>query len=62
MFGGQSHPDFDNDMAIFVDPTREEIRKELEELGVSEEKIEELVEKKVRKKVQQAMQGDCLQS
>ena len=39
MFGGQSHPDFDNDMAIFVDPTREEIRKELEEYGIEEERI-----------------------
>ena len=57
MFGGQSHPDFDNDMGIFVDPTRDEIRKELEELEISEEKIESLVNKNVRKKVQQAMQG-----
>ena len=24
MFGGQSHPDFDNDMAAFVEPTRQE--------------------------------------
>ena len=32
MFGGQSHPDFDNDMAIFVEPTRQEVRRELEEL------------------------------
>jgi ribonucleoside-triphosphate reductase len=57
MFGGQSHPDFDNDMGIFVNPTRDEIRKELEELEISEEKIESLVNKNVRKKVQQAMQG-----
>lgn len=57
MFGGQSHPDFDNDMAMFVNPTRDEIRKELEELEVSRDKIEELLEKKVRAKVQQAMQG-----
>ncbi|WP_297420227.1 anaerobic ribonucleoside triphosphate reductase [Clostridium sp.] len=57
MFGGQSHPDFDNDMAMFVNPTRDEIREELEELGISQDKIEELLEKKVRKKVQQAMQG-----
>jgi len=57
MFGGQSHPDFDNDMAIFVNPTREEIREELEELEIHEEKIEALLEKKVRKKVRQAMQG-----
>ena len=41
MFGGQSHPDFDNDMGEFVEPTRDEIRQELEELGISKEKIEE---------------------
>ncbi|MGG7179073.1 anaerobic ribonucleoside-triphosphate reductase [Clostridium paraputrificum] len=57
MFGGQSHPDFDNDMGIFVEPTREEIRKDLEELGVSEEKINEVLELKLRNRVHQAMQG-----
>ena len=31
MFGGQSHPDFDIDMGIYVDMTRQEIYKELEE-------------------------------
>lgn len=46
MFGGQSHPDFDNDMGIFVEPTRDEIRRELEELELSEEKIEVLLEKR----------------
>lgn len=57
MFGGQSHPDFDNDMAIFVEPTREEVRNELEELGVSLERINDLIEKKVKDRVHQAMQG-----
>ena len=57
MFGGQSHPDFDNDMAIFVEPTRKEIKKEFEELGLSNEKINEVLEKKVRERVHQAMQG-----
>lgn len=57
MFGGQSHPDFDNDMAVFVEPTRNEIKHELEELGLDKNKIEELTEKKLRKKVHQAMQG-----
>lgn len=57
MFGGQSHPDFDNDMAIFVEPTREEVRNELEELGVSSERINQLIEKKVKDRVHQAMQG-----
>lgn len=57
MFGGQSHPNFDNDLAIFVNPTRDEIRIELEELGVDKDKIETLVKKKLEKKVRQAMQG-----
>ncbi|MDT8717287.1 anaerobic ribonucleoside-triphosphate reductase [Clostridium sp. 19966] len=57
MFGGQAHPDFDNDMAFFVEPTRGEIRAELLELEVSEDKMDELVEKKLRKNISQAMQG-----
>lgn len=57
MFGGQSHPDFDNDMSVFVEPTRQEIRKEFEELEIPNNKIEELVEKKLKKRVHQAMQG-----
>ena len=57
MFGGQSHPDFDNDLAIFIEPTREEIRKELIELEINEDKIEDLVERRLRKRVHQAMQG-----
>lgn len=57
MFGGQSHPDFDNDMAYFVETTRIEIRKELAELGIEGERAEEIVEQKVLKSVQQAMQG-----
>ena len=57
MFGGQSHPDFDNDMGAFVEPTRQEIIKELQELEVPSEKIEELTEKRLRKRIHQAMQG-----
>ncbi len=57
MFGGQSHPDFDNDMGIFVEPTRKEVREGLEELEISAKKIDDLLEQKVRKRVQQAMQG-----
>ncbi|MGE5626766.1 MAG: anaerobic ribonucleoside-triphosphate reductase [Solirubrobacterales bacterium] len=57
MFGGQSHPDFDNDMGAFVEPTRHEIRKELRELGIEEGKIEAIVEKKLTKCISQAMQG-----
>ena len=57
MFGGQSHPDFDNDMAVFVDPTRLEIKKEFLELGIPEDKVDGLVENKLRKNISQAMQG-----
>ena len=57
MFGGQSHPDFDNDMSIFIEPTRQEIRKELLDLGIEDSKIDELVEKKLISRVHQAMQG-----
>ena len=57
MFGGQSHPDFDNDMAVFVKPTRDEIKKEFIELGIDESKLNELVEKRLRKRFNHAMQG-----
>ena len=57
MFGGQSHPDFDNDMAAFVEPTRQEIREEFEELGIPQDRIEELVEQRLIKRTHQAMQG-----
>lgn len=57
MFGGQSHPDFDNDMAQFIEPTRNEIREELLELGIEEKKLDDLVEKKLRSRIHQAMQG-----
>lgn len=57
MFGGQSHPDFDNDLGAFVGPTRIEIRKELEELGLNEEQIESVMDKKLKKTISQAMQG-----
>lgn len=57
MFGGQSHPDFDNDMAPFIEPTRQEIKEELIELGIEGEKLEQLTDKKLRQRVHQAMQG-----
>ena len=57
MFGGQSHPDFDNDLSVFIEPTRDEIRKELLDLGINEDKIEDLTEKKLKVRVHQAMQG-----
>ncbi|MHC1683863.1 MAG: anaerobic ribonucleoside triphosphate reductase [Clostridiaceae bacterium] len=57
MFGGQSHPDFDNDMADFVVNTRNQIKDELLELEVATDKLDAVVEKKLRKSVEQAMQG-----
>ncbi|MGL5647328.1 MAG: anaerobic ribonucleoside-triphosphate reductase [Clostridium sp.] len=57
MFGGQSHPDFDNDMGVFIQPTRNEIREEFKELGIENEKINEIVEKKLKMRIRQAMQG-----
>lgn len=57
MFGGQSHPDFDNDMAQFIEPTRNEIREGLLELGIEEKRLDDLVEKKLRSRIHQAMQG-----
>lgn len=57
MFGGQAHPDFDNDMSIFIDPTRQEIRNQLEALGIEEERIENIVEERLKMRVHQAMQG-----
>ncbi|MEY7999376.1 anaerobic ribonucleoside triphosphate reductase [Clostridium sp. Mt-5] len=57
MFGGQSHPDFDNDMAVFVEPTRKEIARDLKAVGVEEYKIEKILDKKLRRSIEQAMQG-----
>lgn len=57
-FGGQSHPDFDNDMGEFIEPTRIEIRNELISTGtIDSKKLEEIVNKKLRRAVEQAMQG-----
>lgn len=70
MFGGQSHPNFDNDLGMFIDPTRKEIQKEL----VNNEKelhpdfdtqegsnlrnlINKQAEQKLEKTVHQAMQA-----
>ncbi|CAB1254260.1 anaerobic ribonucleoside triphosphate reductase [Clostridium sp. MT-14] len=57
MFGGQSHPDFDNDMAVFVEPTRKEIIEDLRAVGVEENKIAKILNKKLRRSIEQAMQG-----
>jgi len=57
MFGGQSHPNFDNDLSEFIEATRKEIRDELIEYGIEGKYLEEITEKKLRKRVSQAMQG-----
>lgn len=57
MFGGQSHPDFDNDMAMFIEPTRQEIINDLKDMGIDESNMEEISNKKLRKNVEQSMQG-----
>lgn len=62
-YGGQSHTDFDNDMAPYVQKTREKIRAEyitlVNSLGfsASNESIELEVEKRVEQSVRQAMQS-----
>ena len=53
-FGGQSHPNFDNDMGLFVEPTRQEIKNEYLSLGIDND---EKVEEKVEKRIHQAMQA-----
>ena len=53
-FGGQSHPNFDNDMGLFVEPTRQEIKNEYLSLGIDNN---EKVEEKVEKRIHQAMQA-----
>ena len=59
MFGGQSHVNFDNDMAPYVSLTREEIKKEFAPLKstLSEEEFASFVEEKLISRVRQSMQG-----
>ena len=59
MFGGQSHVNFDNDMAPYVGLTREEIKKEFAPLKstLSEEEFACFVEEKLITRVRQSMQG-----
>ncbi|KEH86996.1 ribonucleoside-triphosphate reductase [Clostridium novyi A str. BKT29909] len=57
MFGGQSHTNFDNDMAPFVDMSRQEIKKEYKEYLGDIDNLDEIVEKKLEKVVHQSMQG-----
>lgn len=57
MFGGQSHANFDNDMAPFVEMTRKEIRKEYAGNFGEVSNLDEIVERKLEKVVHQSMQG-----
>ena len=57
MFGGQSHPNFDNDLAPYVNITREKIRKQILEEGAEPNKIEEIVKRRTKMAVDQAMQA-----
>lgn len=57
-FGGQAMDDWDNDMAYFVKLSRQEIRKEYEELlGKEHPNLDTIVEEKLEKTVQGAMQS-----
>lgn len=63
MFGGQSHPNFDNDMVYFLKLTIEETKKEMQkdgcynDKGSSTIKQRRMLDEKVNKKLHQAMQG-----
>ena len=59
MFGGQSHVNFDNDMAPYVSLTREEIMSEYSVLkeSMGEANFNAFVEEKLISRVHQAMQG-----
>lgn len=56
LFGGQSHDNYDNDLAPYVELTRKEIMHEYLEIGLSGEELRIAVEKKVRKETLQAGQ------
>lgn len=61
MFGGQSHPDFDNALAEYVSYTRDEITREYSLLlgtsDVSDEHFKLAIENKLKERVRQAMQA-----
>lgn len=59
MFGGQSHVNFDNDLAPYVGLTRDEIISEFEILlgTMPQDDFNAFVEQKLNKRVHQAMQG-----
>jgi ribonucleoside-triphosphate reductase len=57
MFGGQSHPNFDNDLAPFVAMTRDSIIKECKENKIPADIFDKTVTKLLVQKVNQAMQA-----
>lgn len=57
MFGGQSHPDFDNDLSDYIEPTRQGLRAKLESYGLKGDVLESAVEKELKDSVRQAMQA-----
>ncbi|MDR0739862.1 MAG: anaerobic ribonucleoside-triphosphate reductase [Mycoplasmataceae bacterium] len=57
MFGGQSHPNFDNDLAPFVKLSRIEIERKFKDLGIPEKDLEKKIVHELIKKVNQAMQA-----
>jgi ribonucleoside-triphosphate reductase len=57
MFGGQSHPNFDNDLAPFVKMSKLDIQKKFKELNLPKAEFERAVQKELIRKVNQAMQA-----
>lgn len=66
LFGGQSHVNFDNDMAEYVEMTRQKVKGEVYEIwnlqkynDIDGEALKKLVEERTKERVRQAMQGVC---
>lgn len=57
MFGGQAHPNFDNDLGIYVEKTREQERKFYANKNVPEDVVDQLVEERTLDRLEQAMQS-----
>ena len=56
MFGGQSHPNFDNDLADVVELTRKKIINTIKEIG-GDIKNKKMIENILEKRIKQAMQA-----
>ena len=67
MFGGQSHPNFDNDLGVFVEPTRQEVKDDIRFIFKSmgydskfsddQDNFKLLCDIKLKIRIRQAMQG-----